>query len=383
MLGEDGPMLMAERQISPLVLDLDGDGFAFTGLDGSAVYFDLDADGFAERTGWVEAEDGILARDLNGNGRIDDINEVFGNATTDGFTELAALDADDPGFAELTLWIDSGRDGWTDDGELHALADFDIAAIDLNAALAGHTVNGNTVSHTSTFIRTDGTTGDIVDVWFDNSQIDTLYDGTEPIAWHMLAYGNLRGYGTAPDLVIAMSQDTVLADMVLALTTAPVDELHLAQERAEAIVLRWTGADTADPAGRGRHVDGQHLAALETFSGRPYDQNGRSDPGWDAGALLEERFGTIVHEAATRLTLQGTLSGAFVGVWYDTTADRIRGTLDLDATLAALADLTFQFARPSTLATGPPRRCKIPKKQDKNYLSLVTIYNWELSNTWQ
>ncbi len=74
-----------------------------------------------------------------------------------------------------------------------------------------------------------------------------------------------------------------------------------------------------------------HLAALETFSGRPFDQNGSSNPGWDAAAMLEERFAAIRTEVATRLTLQGVISSAFVGVWYDSAADRIRGTLDLGA----------------------------------------------------
>jgi hypothetical protein len=46
----------AKHMISPLVLDLDGDGVELTALEGSAAFFDLDGDGFAEQTGWVGLE---------------------------------------------------------------------------------------------------------------------------------------------------------------------------------------------------------------------------------------------------------------------------------------------------------------------------------------
>ena len=46
-------------------------------VDGN-VAFDLDGDQFAEWTGWVAPDDGLLACDLNGNGRIDDVSELSG-----------------------------------------------------------------------------------------------------------------------------------------------------------------------------------------------------------------------------------------------------------------------------------------------------------------
>ena len=47
-------------------------------------YTDRDGDGFRERTGWVAADDGLLAVDINGNGKIDDISELFGSPTASG-----------------------------------------------------------------------------------------------------------------------------------------------------------------------------------------------------------------------------------------------------------------------------------------------------------
>ncbi|MCB1528869.1 MAG: AHH domain-containing protein [Hyphomicrobiaceae bacterium] len=98
----------------PLILDLDGDGYDLVRRDAAGVYFDLDGDSFAERTAWVAPDDGFLVRDLNGNGQIDDITEMFGTAATPGLTMLAALDSNgddritsaDTDFATLKVWRD-------------------------------------------------------------------------------------------------------------------------------------------------------------------------------------------------------------------------------------------------------------------------------------
>jgi len=59
----------------PLVLDLDGDGIETVRLSQSAANFDFDNDFFAERTGWVGSDDGVLAVDVNHDGVIDDITK--------------------------------------------------------------------------------------------------------------------------------------------------------------------------------------------------------------------------------------------------------------------------------------------------------------------
>ncbi|TDQ52352.1 M48 family metallopeptidase [Phaeovulum veldkampii] len=72
--------LFNPRPTDPLVIDLDGDGVELVSRANSNAYFDLDGDGFAEQTGWVKPDDGLLAVDRNGNGSIDDISELFGSA---------------------------------------------------------------------------------------------------------------------------------------------------------------------------------------------------------------------------------------------------------------------------------------------------------------
>lgn len=60
----------AEVQTSPLIVDLDGDGVETTSV-ANGIYFDHDGNGFAENTDWVGKDDGLLVRDINGNGQID------------------------------------------------------------------------------------------------------------------------------------------------------------------------------------------------------------------------------------------------------------------------------------------------------------------------
>lgn len=81
------------KQSDPLVLDLAGNGLRTRGLL-DAVSFDLDADGRRDRISAPAGDDALLALDRNGNGRIDDGRELFGdqNGAANGFAELARHD---------------------------------------------------------------------------------------------------------------------------------------------------------------------------------------------------------------------------------------------------------------------------------------------------
>ncbi|BFQ93698.1 hypothetical protein [Gallibacterium anatis] len=70
----------ASRRLSidPLVLDLNGDGVRLSRYSENSILFDIDNDGGSlEQTGWFSATDGALVRDLNNNGKIDNIAEMF------------------------------------------------------------------------------------------------------------------------------------------------------------------------------------------------------------------------------------------------------------------------------------------------------------------
>ena len=155
----------------PVVFDLDGDGFDLIELSRSHVRFDVDGDGKAERVGWVGGDDGILALDRNGNGRIDDFSEIsfradFLGAGTD-LEGLYAYDTDRDGFltaadarfGEFVLWRDINANGHSEKREMFSLADLGIVSISLersNVAALDRDAGANQVLATSSFTTADG-----------------------------------------------------------------------------------------------------------------------------------------------------------------------------------------------------------------------------------
>ncbi len=93
----------SSNYVSPLTFDLDGDGIETNHIYSQNVYFDIDADGFAEKIGWIKADDGQLAFDANKNGKIDDITELFGDDKQPAFDKLKTFDTNKNGK------IDAGR----------------------------------------------------------------------------------------------------------------------------------------------------------------------------------------------------------------------------------------------------------------------------------
>ncbi len=175
----------------PLVLDLDGDGIETSTPDQGGVHFDLDNDFFSELTGWVEADDGFLVWDQDGNRQIDDSSELFGGPGRSGFAELRELDdnqdglidAQDARFRELEVWRDLNQDGRTDQGELFTLAELDITSLGAVGTEINHTTpNGNLLREQATYTRGDGSTGNIYEAIFQNDQIDTQFRGERGLA---------------------------------------------------------------------------------------------------------------------------------------------------------------------------------------------------------
>lgn len=115
--------------IDPVAIDLNGDGITTISSTKGGLWFDHDANGFAEATGWVGADDGLLVMDRNGNGIIDDGRDLLGDSAilsngeiaSDGFEALATydsnldgkIDAADPIFAQLQVWQDVDSDGYS------------------------------------------------------------------------------------------------------------------------------------------------------------------------------------------------------------------------------------------------------------------------------
>ncbi len=162
------------QQISPIIIDLNGDGVRTTSIEQSQASFDMDLDGVKDKTGWVSKEDGLLAVDSNRDGLINDRSELFGGNIGQGFAQLAGFDSNQDGqvnagderFAELKIWQDRDGDGTTDDGELVRLDQAGIASLRVNYQIQQEDQNGNMLLERSTAQFADGHDAEMADAYF-------------------------------------------------------------------------------------------------------------------------------------------------------------------------------------------------------------------------
>jgi len=178
--------LYAQTGVTPLALDLDGNGVHTLSAIAGAVY-DVNADGQSESVGWLSTADAWLALDRNGNGLIDDGSELFGSGTTlpdgskalDGFAALRVLDsnqdgvidANDAAFASLSVWVDANSNAKTDAGELRTLNQAGIASLSLVARPTAVIEHGNLIGLMGSYTTTDGLSHDMADVWLSASAL--------------------------------------------------------------------------------------------------------------------------------------------------------------------------------------------------------------------
>ncbi len=189
----------------PLVIDIAGTGIALTSWIRNSVYFDTIvnpttflADGKQHHTSWVGPGSGIVALDLNGDGKINDITETLsasyqGGPTpghyADGLAALASLATAgatvfsaatskiDPKtgkswFSEITVWQDANQNGVTDLGELKSLTQLGIASISLaGSGNRGELLNGSSVTNRATYTMSNGSTAAVAAVDFTTNTL--------------------------------------------------------------------------------------------------------------------------------------------------------------------------------------------------------------------
>jgi hypothetical protein len=145
---------------SPILVDVNGDGFSLTDVKGG-VRFDLNGNGTRDRLSWTApgTDDAWLALDRNGNGIIDNGQELFGDLTPqpsgrgkNGFIALAefdkaehggirdgVIDKNDSVFARLKLWQDKNHNGRSETGELHSLPEMGLKKLELYYTISDKT----------------------------------------------------------------------------------------------------------------------------------------------------------------------------------------------------------------------------------------------------
>lgn len=179
---------------------------------------------------------GLLALDVNGNGRIDGGAELFGTATTDGFTILAQYDSngdnqitrDDAIWDRLLIWRDGVVGGIAADGistreELSSLDANNIISINLNDRAPTRFERfreGNGILGISDFVSASGPSGlagtnsaEVIAAAFQTDVTNTRFIIPDDFEYDPAVFSlpNLRGYGDVPDLWTAMSRGPVRA----------------------------------------------------------------------------------------------------------------------------------------------------------------------------
>jgi Ca2+-binding RTX toxin-like protein len=194
----------------PIALDLDGDGVELINKEDSRAYFDVKGNGFRSNVGWVGADDAFLAIDKDGNGKIDQSDELsfaLWTAAPDD-TDLDALksvfdtnhdnkiDVSDDLFGQMRVWQDANGDGVTDAGELKTLAQAGITSLNLTAAQTDWASGGNHITGFTTYTKTDGSNGWAADVGL----------GYEADGWKATVEGNMVRMTQSGGLVYGLSQ---------------------------------------------------------------------------------------------------------------------------------------------------------------------------------
>lgn len=343
-----GPFGKAEKALSPIVLDLDGDGVETVAVGGGA-YFDHEGDGFAENTGWAGADDGLLVWDRNGDGVINDGSELFGNNTLlsdgskaeNGFAALRELDSNldgkidqnDSDFANLQVWQDINGDGYSTASEMYTLDQIGVSAI--NTAFTDSLAvddQGNRHGQVGSFEWADGSTGDATDVWFKTDTSLSYAVESVEIPPDIAALPDVRGYGTVHDLHQAMALDDTGNLQSLVEAFAAEQSLDGRNVLVEQIVIHWTGSQGAHnwtptgPGGvQGEEIDGKKHSTVTQFVGRKFIGVGGSNPLPAASSLLDLAFNDVAEYAYASLMAQTHFAALYqtVTLKWDETEERL------------------------------------------------------------
>lgn len=141
----------------PLVINLDS---TMPSVSDEKFLFDIDGDGVLDTISKLSNKSGYLAIDKNGDGQINDGNELFGTKGGNGFADLAEYDSDGNG------WIDEGDEIWDklmiwcmdENGktELYHVSEKGIGAICLQNVASDFSLNSLKTNQTNAAVRSTG-----------------------------------------------------------------------------------------------------------------------------------------------------------------------------------------------------------------------------------
>ena len=152
----------------PLVINLNGN---IPELSDQTFRFDIDGDGQEDEINRLGSGSGFLALDKNGDGIINDGNELFGTKSGNGFADLAAYDTDHNGFIDegdaiwdkLRIWVMDEKGNQ----QLYSLAEKGVGAICLQNASTNYAITDEdnqtkgVIRNTGIFLYENGNVGTV------------------------------------------------------------------------------------------------------------------------------------------------------------------------------------------------------------------------------
>ena len=304
----DKSMTTAENIVyDPLVIDLGKSGFELTGIE-DGVHFDMDLNGFAEKTGWITGDDAFLALDLNGDGKINNSGELFGDRTLlsdgtyakSGFEALAQydynldglIDAHDEIYNRLLIWQDKNKDGISTSDELMTLKEAGITSINLNYTEknSDNEINDSVLANISSVTFEDGTETTVGEFKFSSDRIDTKDNIEFKISDDILALPNVRSVGSVHSLHYAMAMDSTGKLTALVKKFLKSKNLDERVSLIDDILYNLCGVSELDPTSRGQYIDARQLNVIEKMIDRNFSGQFGANPNQLAGPILQKTY---------------------------------------------------------------------------------------------
>ncbi|SHI32210.1 Hemolysin-type calcium-binding repeat-containing protein, partial [Clostridium cavendishii DSM 21758] len=359
--------LLAPPRVDPLTLDLDGDGIETVGIS-NGVYFDLDSNGIKEKTAWLGKDDGFLVYDKNGDGIINNSQELFGDVTKlqdgttakSGFMALGEFDENHDGkidkqdsiYSKLRVWRDLVQDGISENNELFTLEELGIESIDLYSKNINSKMDSGTIEvNRGSYTKKDGSKHNISELLFERDTFDSNSFDNFEVDEEVLNLPNLFGKGDLKCL-----SESIMADKtgeLRSLVKAFVSEKK--EDNRHSIFLKilykWTGCEKIDSTSRGTNIDAKKIAVIEKFFGNKFEGVNGANPNINAAAVLENIFKQLYDNFYYQLMGQSHLKEVLPLIYGDKQLEKITGYFDsvLANNIEDGKELLYEFV--STLRT--------------------------------
>ena len=267
--------IVEQDKFDPIVVDLNGNGIEMLPANGN-YFFDLNGDNIGEEIDWIAPTDGLLMHDSNNNGQVDGIDELFGNATVDGFEELSGFDtngdgkvnSEDDNFSQIKVWQDLNGNNVSDAGELKTLEELGINEFVLAGRGQETEVHNSTIQKIGHIVKTDGTTADMADIFFQtNTNANTWTGDPVDISAEVAAMPYINGMGMLPNLHIASMLDENLKNILGEINNLSLQNADQFLQKTTALIERWAGADTVSADEMAGRLSKKTVTILSKISG--------------------------------------------------------------------------------------------------------------------